>query len=802
MMPQSASLQLFKVKRPDGRIYAVPENNLDQAISLGGEVIDQNEGGPEQSPLSQQKMFKVRRPDGKIYEIPQSNLQKAQQLGGEIIDENPVSQSQQQPDSFGRQIARSAKSLASGAVGGLIDTATSLYNIPASIENATTQIMQQQNPDYMGENDFIPASQKQPLPLIPSAEHAIDTTIDEATGGYTKNLPGSESTQAGLRMIGAIGSPGGLAKGVSKVGKEGVAKVLNTLGTTKVSGLAGAGAAGYAASEASQGGYGPLASIGAGLTAGGAVGGATNAIKSFNTKVALAKLTGNSPKNIDLDALRSAEASGIDYANTLINKSKGLAVAEQVLLKSPHFGTKYSKKLEGIDKQYAEKVDEAIGKVGQKLVQSNDALDTGVMLQQTMEDVKNEVISEKNKLYNISDDFLPESAARVPRHLIKALNEEKKSINTLSPSDPEREVLGYISNVENKLFAPPKSEEVSPIISPNMTNASHLDDIVRLNTDPSILAAQNKSKPSIIPEKMAVLIPVKRLVGSKVSINEIIDWDPKIIGAARDRLKKIQYSYKQDLAEYGQSNPKWYEAFNKAENFYGHYLGDNALGSNTLKKVLTDKNPEKIIPNLRDISDFRNIRQSLGHSAEGREFFDSIRREKLNDLLTGKVIDPKSGNVSYLPFSKVIENPSTRQLVKYLAGSNYKDIIQFKKYAEAIYRKNQRNPNPSGTASTKTILSTLIGALGGGGAVLNGLPGVAEGLGIAYAGGSVLSWFLNNKKALGWGIEAAKKQAAGDTKAANIFGNRIEKSITQDLGEDFVKQFIALTKNDQPFSEN
>jgi len=794
MIPQIASSQFFKVRRPNGQIFEVPENNLDYAISLGGEVLEEGNMIQGQQTFSQQKMFKVRRPDGQIFEVPENNLQKAQQLGGQIIDGNQPNKNQAiETDSFGRKIARSAKSLASGAVGGLVDTATSLYNIPASIENANTEMMKHQNPDYIGEHDFIPASQKQQLPLIPSAEHAIDSYIDEATGGYTKTPKGSESTQTGLRMIGSIGSPGGLAKGATKIGKQGTAKVLEALGTTKVPGLAGAGAAGYATSEASQAGYGTPAAIGTGIAVGGAAGGLINAIKSFNTKVALAKLTGNSPKNIDLDALRAAESSGLDYVNTLVNKSKGLAIAEQVLLKSPHFGTKYSKKLEGIDKQYAEKVDESIGKVGQKLVQSNDALDTGVMLQQTMEDIKNEVIAEKNKLYNISDDFLPESAARVPRNLIKALNEEKKSINTLSPSDPEREVLAYISNVENKLFALPKPEEVSPIISPNMTNASHLDDIVRLNTDPSILAAQNKSKPSIVPEKIAVLVPIKRLVGSKVSINEIIDWDPKIIGTAKDRLKKIQYAYKQDLSEYGTNNPKWYEAFNKAENFYGHYLGDNALGSNTLKKVLTDKNPENIIPNLRDISDFRNIRQSLGHSAEGREFFDSIRREKLNDLLTGKVIDPKSGNISYLPFSKVIENPSTKQLVKYLAGSNYKDIMQFKKYAEAVYRKNQRNPNPSGTASTKTILNTLIGALGGGTAALHGLPGLAEGIGIAYAGGSVLSWFLNNKKALGWGIEAAKKQSAGDMKAANIFGKRIEKSISQDLGEDFVKQFIALT---------
>ena len=165
----------------------------------------------------------------------------------------------------------------------------------------------------------------------------------------------------------------------------------------------------------------------------------------------------------------------------------------------------------------------------------------------------------------------------------------------------------------------------------------------------------------------------------------------------------------------------------------------------------------------------------------------------------GKTINPQSEAVSYSGFSKAMENKQNQDLVKYLAGDNYKDLENFNKYAKAAVRHNQRNPNPSGTASTKTILgavgATFTATVAGG--FVNGITGGVIPLAASGVLVSGLSWLVNNKTALKWGIEAAKKQAAGDYKAVNTYSRRLENAMKKDLGEDFVRQFIVLSEQKQ-----
>jgi len=675
-------------------------------------------------------------------------------------------------DSWGQYGARKAKDLAVGAVGGLADTITSPYNIPAALTNASNEL----NKDNQFEIDPISGApiqksegERPQLPLIPSATEAIDQGIDSVTNDYTKTPEDEKTSQAALRTVGSVLSPGGLAKGAASLGMKGVSKALGAIGSTNPSSLAAAGAAGAATHEASENGYGTVSAIGAGLGAGALTGGALGVAKAFNTKIALAKLTGNSPKNINLEALKAAESAGLDYPNTLVNEGRGLAAAEQVVSKSPYFGTKYNRKLSKIDKEYSNKVDEAIKNVGERIVESGDALDIGSQMQEVFGGVKNETEIIKNQKYDTSNAFLPKDASEIPTETVEAFKRIRKKIDTLAESDPERAVLSYLDKVEKKIFIQEPVAESKIIL-------------------PDGYPIPTKK----ISEKKAQPIPVSRLVGSKRSINEIINWDDNIVASAKEYLKEIQIAYKKDLSRYGEKNPEWYKAFQEAETFYGSNLGDQALGSKTVRKILSEQNPEKILTNLKEISDFKNLNQALGRDAAGQQFFDSIKREKLTDLIMGKVIDNKTGNVTYLPFAKAIENPQTKQLIKYLAGDNYQNILSFKKYAEAAIKRNQRNPNPSGTGPTNAIIGGFVGAAAEGGGIIKKAKNLAY-LGVAGAG---LSWLVNNKTALKWGIEGAKKQAAGNYKDASVLGNRIERTMSKDLGEDFVKQFISLSSQE------
>lgn len=783
---------MFKVKFSHGT-YSVPENELDEAISLGGEPLEDNLiknsvdriaanssnseanlGGRnnnnnmaspiddismsppsiEQPATPPQKMIRVKYGDD-IYEVPEDEVKEAVSKGGKVVNEKDA-HPPEEPDTYGKLAARSAKTLGSSIVGGTADTISALYNIPASLHNATLDLRKNQNPDSIGENDFIPASQQQPVPLIPSATHAINESVDEATDDYTKTKPG-DSVQAGIETLGTVLSPGGLAKAAVKGGQHAAGKVLGVLGTTNPTGLVGAGAAGYAASEASNAGYGTAGSVAAGLGAGIGAGVAGAAAKTLNVKLALATLTGNSPKNIDLNAVKGAEAAAIPITNTIVNESKGLALAEQLVSKAPVIGTKYAKKLDANDKAFASAVENSIQNVGEKIIDSESSLDIGSMIKDTFEGVKQSVINDKNELYHLSNSLLPEGATITPNNLIKSIDDLRGKIKTLRPSTDESFVLNYLNDLEKGIALGAKENR---ILAP---------------------------------------VPIDMLVGSKISINDIINWDVNASGA-KQQLKKIQHAIKEDLKAYGEKNPEWHQKFQEADSFYGKYLGDEALGSDTLrKKIFAQEDPEKILGSLNKISDFKSLGQSLGRDEAGQKFFQSIKREKLADLIMGKTINPQSEAVSYNGFSKVLENKQNQELIKYLAGGNYKDLESFNKYAKAAVRRNQRNPNPSGTASTKTIIgavgATFTATVAGG--LVNGITGGVAPLAAASGVGLGLSWLVNNKTALKWGIEAAKKQAAGDYKAVTTYSRRIENAMKKDLGEDFVRQFIALSKQEQ-----
>ena len=765
--------KMYKVRRPDtGQIGDVADKNIDHAISLGGKIMGESFDVPlpieepahsnayEDSAIVAQKnpekMYKVLRPDiNKIGDVSESNLEKAKQLGGIVVNdkENPIPE---EPDTYGKLAARSAKTLGLSIVGGTADTIAGLYNIPAGIQNVTSEVMKNQNPDFIGENDFIPASQQQPLPLIPSATHAINKGIDTATNEYTQTKKG-DSIQAGIETMGTLLSAGGAAKAALKAGQHGASKVLGALGTTNPIGLGAGGAAGYAASEASNAGHGTAASIGAGIGAGVGTAVLGTAAKTFDVKLALAILTGNSPKNIDLNAVKAAKDSGIPITNTIVNESKGLALAEQLVSKTPIIGTKYAKKTNANDKEFADIIENSIAKVGEKIVDSESSLDIGSMIKDTFEGVKQSVINEKNQRYQSINSLLPEGAIITPVHLIKTIDELRGNIKTLRPSTDESFVLSYLNDLEKGIALGGKENR---ILAP---------------------------------------VPIDMLVGSKISINDIINWDINASGA-KQQLKKIQYAIKEDLSVYGKKNPEWYKQFQEADSFYGKYLGDEALGSDTLrKKIFAQEDPEKILGSLNKISDFKSLGQSLGRDEAGQKFFDSIKREKLSDLIMGKTINPQSEVVSYNGFSKVMENKQNQELVKYLAGDNYKDLENFNKYAKAAVRHNQRNPNPSGTASTKTIIgavgATFTATVAGG--LVNGITGGVVPLAGAGMMGLGLSWLVNNKTALKWGIEAAEKQAMGNYKAVNTYSRRLENSMKNDLGEDFVRQFIALSNQKQ-----
>jgi hypothetical protein len=253
--------KLYNVRRPDtGAIVPVAEDNLDHAVSLGGEVM----GEPFDAPISMhtndsppyedvsvqskpEKIYQVRRPG--VEEpvlVAETNLEKAKGLGGQVIGEMPSDEdspeeaapenrrNHAQHEYTGENpVASFAKNAAAGFVGGIPDIGVSVHNLASKEENQW-----------------------------PYVTDTISNAIDKATGGYTKDtdpytkhaaqflfsLFGGGVAGKAVQAAGAAKKLGAASGAAEKTGKF----VANNLGFTNASaknvsaGLAGGAAIGAA----------------------------------------------------------------------------------------------------------------------------------------------------------------------------------------------------------------------------------------------------------------------------------------------------------------------------------------------------------------------------------------------------------------------------------------------------------------------------------------------------------------------------------------------------------------------------
>ena len=647
------------------------------------------------------------------------------------------------------------------ALGVIPDTLTSAYNIPAQAYNAANEASQsdlgkqneaeatellKKNPmDAQGllyERYKPRGDASQRAPLIPSVRNLLEEKRNNSID------PKDKWKHEALAFATSIAAPGALASKFGEKGLKLIERGLNLIGSTKKSDLAVAGTIGGASQLAKDNGFSDVGAIGLGLGVGSgalASGKLASVILQGANKRNLLTAVGHSPKNIDLKAVEAAEAAGLNYPTTYANKSAPLSLVEQATLRTPFVGTKHARKLENIDKEFSGKVSEIINASGKRLVGegSDDLFAAGERLTDILKKSKAAAEVEKDALYKSASDLLNDQSVIVPVHTKKALNEVKNSIKTFSPATDESLVIQELEKLKKNIGI----ENVHGDFLP----PAHID----------------------------------YLTGTKRSYNDKINWDVMANGP-KEMLKKIRVGVKKDLESYGEKNPEWYKAFKKADEFYGKYLGDEAFASDYIKKLFKEENPEKLLPRLNEVSKFKNIENSLGSSEQAVKFMEDLKREKLEELFVGKVVNEETKQVSYRSFAKALENPDQAHFIKYLVGdSSYNKLKTLSQYAQAMVRRQERNPNKSGSASSGVVLGAIAGVVAGG-----SLIGAARNAAKGALVGWTVSQVVTNKKLLNMSVNAAKASASGNAKEAIRWGTMLDDQVLQSIGD---KKFMAIS---------
>lgn len=396
------------------------------------------------------------------------------------------------------------------------------------------------------------------------------------------------------------------------------------------------------------------------------------------------KMFGLTPDKINLPAAQAARDLGIELPASVFTSSPQASIADQFIQKTPFLGDKFKQKYATGQEQIQDVLENVYNKTGAKRTPEIDA--------------------EIARLYNKSTTMLPEGAAIKPQNTLGAL-EEVKVVSDM-PSKGERELLNWVNDYKNK---------ISPTISSNYGNIK--------------IPLQERE--------------VSKLIGTKQSLNSPdspIRWNHPEANV-RNRLIPVHSGIKKDIAEYGKTNPEWYnEYYTKADKLFGQVAN----------------------------------------------------REKLETILGEKAVNHATGDLSYNALAKSINNPTQQKLLAKMSKRGQLDkesldkIQKLGQVSSALAIKSKNLPNPSGTASTLTFIALA-------GSILKNPP--AGLYNVAKTGTAVMAIrnLLTDKKFLDAAIKIAENPNKPNVLANASLKSRM-KSITGTSSPAILADLLSKTE--------
>ena len=562
--------------------------------------------------------------------------------------------------SIGNRVASAGKAVAAGVGGAIPDTAALAYNIPVALHNALAR-HNQNLPDE------VKKAYEELVAYNPDYASYLNTTelptIPSATEAIDKGIDhitgGYTETPEDQKYINEglkYGASFATGGGLAKTTQGGLAKFGNFMGNLEKGQIAGAGAAGATTSYLADQGASAPESIGGGITANLAVNAAPELAKGGGNLLAKGTLALTGLGKNKLNLDAAKAAQDLDIALPKAAASEGKFIAlADQVLSKAPISGSI---MQGRYLRVANKV----------MKELDNAYDSVIPTKELPE-----VDKRIKQLYDNADAILPPNAKVVPTNTINTIQEIRQKIKTFAPSEDEKKLLSKLNEVEQN-------------IAPSGINR--------------------------IPAETSYL------TGTKRSLNDSINWELKEKGA-KQFLKQVQRSLKSDIAEYGKTNPEWYQYFSNADNLYG--------------KVAKRKELEQI--------------------------FSSVENKA-------------TGELSYNNLSKVLNDNDTKAELKRLVKPEvFERMEKLATVSKAMAVKNKNLPNPSGTASTLATMN-ILGGIAGVGSISSGVA-VPE-LALYATLAPMMAHLLTDKKSL----DLAINFATSPTSSNAISFNRRMKAIT------------------------
>lgn len=604
-----------------------------------------------------------------------------------------------------RPAARAAKSFVKGTVG----TATDLVNqtIASPLANAAGAAAESLGFPSVAEGAYDIGSRLSDPEM--SASQQIERGFSQATGGLTE---ARDSTDRIVDAAGEFVSGGSLFKLAN--GKS-VFAGFAPQSTKDLAGLAGAGALGETAKEEGAGPIGQVVATIAGDLLGrgasGGVKGITHIIKDpaglkeafTKTMQAIAdtphEVLGTifraAPQKVRTEVMNAAKELGIEAPLSVQVNSPLASFAENSFLKSAFAGEKYRDLVRNMNEGIVSTLKNTLNKIHPDRLSEMEA---GLGVQEQLGEKIKAVKKEATKLYVEWENKLPRSEAWMPNNTLDVVQDIKSSFYTASPSRDEKTLLHILRDIEENFQIESSRFHAS---NPEMSG------LQRPSLTETLAGASEQGA-----------VPVKLLSGTRRSINAMADWDV-MDGGVLDMLKGISGALEKDIYEYTQArNPQLWVEYQNANRFYKTQIGD-ALRNNFVKTLANTDRPELIMQHMGSESGILAVEKALGKDPKAVEALNAVKRLKLEQLLTDKII-AEDGTIYYGKANGILKDEKLQPILRKLLDTGnpednlYKGIEALRTFSGGVKSAGKELANPSGTAivvadmSRATALATSL----------------------------------------------------------------------------------------------
>ncbi len=808
----------YKVRRPDtGQIGEVAEHNLDQAVLLGGEVVDellQNEPTqpkqpklnyniqsspniPSEEPIHQQvpqtpsnipqkseKMYKVKRPDtGEIGEVSESNLAQAKKMGGEVVQDLDLKDRALQFGSGAASLVGSAADLSNqfvaanalNVVGGAAELAAKGAGLVSS-----------------GAEEFI---NKGAQKAYNARDYYKNTHVAEQAQQAVENVAGKDispqdRTGRLLHTTGEFSVPvGNIAKGTKTV-----VEFSKALG--KHLGVAAAGAV---APETTYSEKGTV------------LNGIEEFLQTISYMVTADKALSTSKKdiinkvgNLINNTFNKSESSKSALSSIKEVKKELGETGSKVVGKVLALGSKPSTDFNAIAK--AENIDlpfnVALGGRFKNFLSNTvfQSLFTNKLYHEVVENADASMIKAvRDKVDNIGNfstyeqassnalDFLKSEESSIGKE-VKRLY--KESDNALSPKDTIK-VNNFTSAMEDilpKISAPSPSADMSFVASRIAKIGKEwgvLPDLSKYTDAPEILIEQIKKNWKSSSKE----IPVEQVIVQLKALNKDLNYEKEIKGV-KNFINHLIGSIEKDLSM--STNKEFLQKRKAASNYFKQHEAGR-IRTDIARSIMTGEVPKEAISYMGSVGQIRKLGQILGESKNGKEIFDSLKRAKAQDIVLDNLID-NVGTISYAKMATLFNKNSKNQaLLKEVLGESYEPLRKLSRVSQEFVKSGKLYGNPSKTTlssqdlkhTTTLIKAVLNNTVAVGGVVAGGAVG-----GIAGAGAAALEpaaiYFLSknlaNKGFINNAVKYAEAKRLG-TKGEKVFADRISRFVENQVKE-------------------